>query len=51
MAEKHQLQLHKLWLGELFVLPGYNYNYMNDSPAILYVIILWTTVLLGVPLF
>ena len=39
---KHQLQLQKYFLRELFLLPGYSYNYMNYSPAC--VIISWTMV-------
>ena len=41
-----QLQWHKPFLRELFLLPGYNYNYKNYFPLRreVYVIISWTMV-------
>ena len=34
MAQKRQLQLHKQSPEDLFLLSGYNYNYMNNPHAI-----------------
>ena len=42
MAQEYQSQSQKELLRELFLLPGYNYNDMNNPLRIVYEIITWT---------